>query len=131
MKYTEAILSVCFFVICSSCIAGTINQSYQIDRRVNCQLYENNSNEFIFNSFINTCNGNGYSDLNQWQKKCRDLYGLEYIGWCNAEDFMAVDYSKTKAPLMYGKWISNKANGEVYCRLSVNSYWCNSVEGGQ
>lgn len=83
---------------------------------------ENKKNEylstrFISESFRKTCKGNGFKDLNQWQKTCRSLWNLDYIGWCSAEDFM-VDPSPESGELLYGKWIGSCGEGEVYERCA-------------
>ena len=74
---------------------------------------------FIAESFRNTCNGKGFKDLEEWQLSCRALFKLEYIGWCQAQDFM-IDEIPGKGELMYGKWIGSEnlkeCSDEVYCR---------------
>lgn len=76
---------------------------------------------FIAESFKNTCCGNGFSDLEEWQKCCRQMFSLEYIAWCPAQEFMIDEQSNNLGELMYGKWIckneSSKASGEIYCRM--------------
>lgn len=71
---------------------------------------------FIAESFRKTCRGEGFENLNKWQVICRAMWNLEYIGWCDASDFMIVDYSINDRKLMYGKWDGSDSSGEVYCR---------------
>ena len=73
------------------------------------------ADRFVYESFRNTCKGKGFSDLNHWQVTCRALLKLDYIGWCNSEDFMIDEVPET-GKLMYGRWIGNNCEGEVYCR---------------
>lgn len=73
------------------------------------------SMEFISESFRNTCNGTGFSSLKEWQKTCKAMWKLDYIGWSEAEDFMEVSKSE-KGILMYGKWNGIYGSGEVFCR---------------
>lgn len=74
---------------------------------------------FIAESFRNTCGGRGFDSLEEWQLTCRQLFNLEYIAWCPADEFMIDEESSV---LMYGKWIGKdndkKISGEVYCRMN-------------
>lgn len=70
---------------------------------------------FISESFRMTCDGKGFESFSEWQKTCRSLFGLEYIAWSDAQDFMSVDESE-KGKLFYGIWSGPMGNGEVYCR---------------
>lgn len=77
--------------------------------------------KFIEQSFKNTCYGNGFSDLNEWQKTCRALFNLDYIAWSDASEFMAVVDEDSEGKLLYGKWIGASFDGEVYCRRKIIS----------
>lgn len=73
---------------------------------------------FISESFRNACEAGNYSALIEWQKMCRNVCQLDYIGWGEAADFLATDkLDDGKNKLMYGKWISSFGEGEVYCRI--------------
>ncbi len=80
---------------------------------------------FIAESFRNTCNGKGFKNLEEWQLCCRALFKLEYIGWCEAQDFM-IDESPQLGELMYGKWIGcddmKQCSDEVYCRKERSDF---------
>lgn len=71
---------------------------------------------FIFESFRRTCEGQGFSSFNEWQKVCRTMWKLDYIGWARADSFMEVEESE-KGTLFYGTWVGPAGNGEVYCRM--------------
>lgn len=71
---------------------------------------------FLRESFKNSLDGYGFSDLNCWQKSCRAMFNLDYIAWCNAEDFMTVNYEKSAEELFYGKWSKSNFDGEIYYR---------------
>ena len=73
----------------------------------------NDMNFFIYSSFKNTCNGNGFSSLEEWQKNCNAMWNLSYIGFCPADDFM--NYENNNQKIMYGMWIFEDEKKEVYC----------------
>ena len=82
--------------------------------------------KFIAESFRKTCEGKGFSSLEEWQLCCRQMFNLEYIGWCSSDEFMIDPFATENNVLMYGKWIcpgtegslSVNASGEVYCRMT-------------
>ena len=80
---------------------------------------------FIAESFRNTCSQKGFKDLEEWQVCCRNIYNLEYIGWCEAREFM-IDEAFDSGPLMYGKWEGKQGmeacSGEVYCRIKRSDF---------
>lgn len=87
-------------------------KNVEIRREVNCM-------NFVAESFRNTCRGKGFASLNEWQKACRAMWQLDYIGWANACDFMIVPDDKNQEPLFYGKWILKNSEYEVYCRKGL------------
>ena len=104
-------VSVCDYVSCVRTLgkkADSLRKEYQ-------------TKHFIAESFCNTCNGKGFSNLEEWQVSCRQMFNLEYIAWCPASDFMIDDYHEEGHQLMYGKWIavqeSGEISGEIYCRM--------------
>ena len=104
-------VSVCDYVSCVRTLvkkADSLRKEYQ-------------TKYFIAESFCNTCNGKGFSNLEEWQVSCRQMFNLEYIAWCLASDFMIDDYHEEGHQLMYGKWIavqeSGEISGEIYCRM--------------
>jgi len=116
MNFTE-ILCVMFLVLL---LGSSVSKEIQLCTRFNENLLVMNkkidSQEFISESFKNTCNGKGFSSLNQWQITCRSMFQLDYIGWSDASDFLDVDYSNSGKTLYYGKWNGNLCSGEIYCR---------------
>lgn len=76
--------------------------------------------KFVSKSFIQTCEGRCFSNLNDWQVSCRNMFNLSYIAWSKAEDFL-VDEAKEigeKETLFYGTWIDSSGTykGEIYAR---------------
>jgi len=116
MKIYETLILCTVITLFASCGYSFFMNIEKLNRKCNSLENEINANSFINRSFINTCYGKGYKDLNEWQVSCRKIYNLEYIAWCNAEDFMDVSYEKCDDALFYGIWKSDVGKGEVYCR---------------
>lgn len=91
-----------------------------LDAKVKYYQKDFAAKKFIAESFRNACNKKGFKDLEEWQLTCRDIYDLDYIGWCEAREFM-IDEACETGVLMYGKWEGKKGmedcGGEVYCRI--------------
>mgnify|MGYP003309324946 CR=1 FL=1 len=115
MRFTEVFLWMCFAMLINMTATLSLRTFENLnDRRESARLlYE--STEFISKSFINTCNGSGFENLNEWQKNCREMFQLEYIAWTRADNFM-IDSSEDNGELLYGKWIGKSGGGEVFCR---------------
>lgn len=115
MRFFDLIIFIFFLSI------GVYSAEYEFSSYNKCNEKNNylkdkvDSYSFIYDSFITTCNGNGFSSLNEWQIKCREMWNLEYIGWTEAEDFMQVQESE-KGQLLFGTWVGPFGKGEVYCR---------------
>lgn len=73
-------------------------------------------NAFISDSFVETCNGNGFSSFEEWQKVCREKYHLDYIAWCPAADFIVDESGGESGTLYFGRWHGKNGYGEVYAR---------------
>lgn len=116
MKLSELIV----FVLILTVSVNGINSCLKISSNISEELYELRNKEemleFISKSFRNTCEGHGFSSLNQWQKSCRALWNLTYIAWADAEEFMIVRNSD-EHKLYYGKWERDGEGGEVFCRM--------------
>lgn len=116
MNFTQ-IISVFTFtgLLFISCSAGlrfcSIQEKENLELRKQVDCFK-----FVSKSFVNTCQGKGFKDLNQWQKTCRALWDIQYIGWSSADDFLEVPENK-KNNLFYGTWKSDISNGEVYSLL--------------
>ena len=74
-------------------------------------------NAFIHDTFVETCKGNGFSSLDEWQSVCREKFHLDYIGWCAAADFIVIEPDE-EGVLYYGKWHGKNGYGEVYARMA-------------
>jgi len=110
------------FVICFSLssllfitAAAGFREIKRIDKRIMEQREQVQAVKFISESFEKTCEGSGFEDLNEWQITCRSIWNLEYIGWCNSDEFM-IDTARESGILWYGKWIGCGTEGEIYYR---------------
>lgn len=116
MKYIDLILMFflisTFFIFISS--SGKIYEKL-FDKNFSIEN-ETCACRFISESFKNTCDGNGFENLNQWQKTCREMWNLKYIAWCDARDFLPIPNEYDKK-VLYGKWIGNNWEGEIYWEL--------------
>jgi len=121
MKYYSVLiyLTCCMFIVS---VSQTGAKTYLRIKKDNFDLQRKiDSSKFISESFRNTCRGVGFTSLNQWQKVCKDLWNLDYIGWSNASEFMVIDES-VNGTLLYGKWYNNLLEGEVYSRVKNEEY---------
>jgi len=116
MKFTNLIIGIAFVSVFSFVLFNGISSCRKLDEKFKVSIAHQSSEEFIAESFRNTCVGEGFEDLNQWQIKCRDMFGLDYIAWSNANEFMDVSMKNTCTELFYGVWIKNGQQKEVYCR---------------
>lgn len=116
MKFTDAVLVLVIF--CSLVISAEcgVKSLYKLNEKANQYRRKTDAQKFISESFRKTCKGEGFKSLNEWQITCRSMWKLDYIGWCDASDFIEVSYAYSEKKLMYGKWNGNWTEGEVYCR---------------
>ena len=118
----EKSTKVWFVVCCGLFLIMTVLSCFLCGRLENQRMakkIEAEITKVIWNSFIETCNGNGYADLNEWQKINRKLWNLDYIAWSAAEDFMVVSEESDSA-LYYGVWESEYSSGDVFCRCKLD-----------
>lgn len=80
----------------------------QLDRKTHQSIQKRDSIRFISSSFRNACEGKGFSNLDEWESVCREMWMLDFIGWEKLED--------AGGDLYLGKWKGPWGNGEVYCR---------------
>lgn len=120
MKLIDSVILITVCFLYTTGLYGALGQMKQISEKSRRLEKEISANRFIEQSFRKTCEGCLYKDLNQWQSECRNMYNLEYIAWCNAEEFMDVSYENCDDLLFYGIWELNDKKCEVYSRYSIN-----------
>lgn len=99
------VLVLCGVFFCGSAYLKLCEKSGSEKQKYECT-------RFVSESFKMTCEGRGFENLLDWQKKCRALWNLEYIGWAFASDFMEV--SEHETGLVYGKWNNEFCDGEIF-----------------
>lgn len=115
MRFMDVFLWIGFVMIVNMTANMSLKAFGNLDERKETArgLYE--STEFISKSFINTCRGTGFEDLNEWQRRCGEMFKLDYIAWTRADNFM-IDKLENQGELLYGKWIGKSGEGEIFCR---------------
>lgn len=108
MKFTEVICLTVILTILSSMFGGLVYQLIEKDKRLARRKKETDSLNFISKSFCNSCNGKGFSSLDEWKSVCGSLWQLENIEWSYI--------SSTGGDLFYGKWAGPYGSGEVYAK---------------
>lgn len=113
MKFLDVMIFLFVFSIFCVLFSGELNLYFELVNKNNEYIEKKTEYEFISTSFRNSCQGKGFKSLYQWQKVCKDLFNLEYIGWSNADEFMILS-DEIKNPVLYGNWRSKEHEGEVY-----------------
>lgn len=120
MRLIETVIAIQIFLIIGINSFGVIQNSEKWKKSVLDKQKRVASFEFITKSFRNACFGKGFTDLNEWQMVCRDLWKLDYIGWSKAENFMEVKYQENGI-LFYGTWNDRYGGGEVFQRSNYKN----------
>lgn len=112
MRLIEILLSLSFIFVFSIAIGRFSFAFNDVNTRI-CEVKEkSDSLFFISESFRKTCEGKGFSSLEEWQKVCGAMWKLDYIAWSDACEFMPVE----KGEIFYGTWRNSSLSGEVYYR---------------
>ncbi|MCI5607230.1 MAG: hypothetical protein SOT46_08715 [Treponema sp.] len=118
MRFTDTVM---IFVVIFSLYFSVLAEMKNFFKIENLLLDEKRiymERKFIDSSFRNICKGKaGFENFNEWQSVCRVMFGLEYIGWSNASDFMKVSYDKSLNQLMCGVWTHGDEECQIFCRL--------------
>lgn len=120
MRFLETLMFLVVLICMESAVACGFQSYIKLCNQVESRRNELDSIRFISETFRNTCRGNGkgFSDLVEWQKTCKALWQLDYIGWSQADAFMELEDTKSDI-LLFGTWSGAVGKGEVYCRKSA------------
>lgn len=113
MKYIDLLLIVFLLCIFSCGFSEWIKIYQRINREIVHYQDLKNGNYFIYHSFKNTCEGKGFDSLYQWQKVCKSMWDLTYIGWSNGRDVLLVK-DNCKGDIFYGAWKGDDYINDVY-----------------
>lgn len=121
MRFSQVIVISIITYLISFILDTGLHNSVKLNEIITEKQRNYTEKKFVAESFRNTCQGNGFENLEQWQFSCRNMFDLDYIAWCDSEEFMIDEHKECGKKLVYGKWISKdkKSDGEVYCRLSL------------
>ncbi len=120
MRFVYLFASLAVMLLLSAGLNYGIKSLETISAKKNLVRKEFESGRFISESFANACKGRGFGTLVQWQKTCRAMWDLDYIGWSKADSFMNVE-NPENGQLLYGRWIGPYGNGEIYYRVTNES----------
>ena len=115
MRFTNIVAFLIVMSLFTFVFSGCVKNLHEISRRKNRIKKEFESARFMSESFRNTCRNKGFENLIEWQKVCKAMWQLDYIGWTEADSFMEV-IEKENSQLLYGKWTGPFGSGEVYER---------------
>lgn len=106
MRFVELICFSVVLAVFSSGMSGLLYQIRMLDKRAGELKKRTDILLFVSESFYNTCQGKGFSSLEEWKSGCGVLLKLDEIDWEVSE--------KYAGGLYCGKWKSPYGNGEVY-----------------
>ena len=119
MRLSELVISAALFFLLSNCVLSGIRTNFELSKKVIEAEKKADCVYFVSESFRNTCRGNGFDSLLEWQKSCQMMFGLDYIGYGKADAFLAEETggeNESDSVLYYGSWIGKYGEGEVYER---------------
>lgn len=112
MKLTDAILLMLMVILLSFLSECGLFYAVRIDSVCRDVKTETDMCAFVSESFRNACEKKGFESLEDWQKKCRAMWNLSYIGFSSTDAFMGGETSDSS--LLYGSWIYKGKKYEVY-----------------
>ena len=116
MKLHVTVLLIAFlslaFLVFNDCVFTAIKLEQQSRACFKAFI----AKRFIAESFRNSCKGEGFDSLEEWQECCKSLFNLEEINWKSVDEQNLINEEE----LMYGSWQSSSEeidfSGEVYYR---------------
>lgn len=116
MRLSDVIVLSVILSIFSTVYAGEISVLKKMDNRIEELREKTDSLSFISESFYKTCEGRGFSSLEEWKTVCQRLWQLESIEW---KYVMPVDIrcDGNVSQLLRGSWCGCDGVKEIYCRI--------------
>ena len=121
MRFSDLILLMLLLGFLTTSMAGQFKALGQIETRVERLQTQADSFAFISESFRKTCNGEGFSSLEEWKKSCSVMWPLDYISWQLLDGDAESDAGSSRR-IFLGKWTLFGKECEVYAK-------CDSTEG--
>lgn len=119
MKFHNVILNLTLIVLLCAVSKENLISVVKFTRSKDFVYTRMCATKFISQSFRNCCDGYGFGNLDEWQKTCRAMFDLEYIGWCKAENFMDLKMNVGEV-LLCGTWKGLDSSGEVFCKVKLD-----------
>ena len=116
MRLSDVIVLSVILSIFSTVYAGEISVLRKMDCRIEELREKNDSLCFISESFYKTCEGRGFSSLEEWKTVCQRLWQLESIEWKYVRPF-DIRSDGNGLNLMCGTWRGCDGVKEIYCRI--------------
>ena len=113
MKFADVIVLSVILAVFSTVFTNEISALRKLDLLIEQLRTENDSLSFISESFYSTCEGHGFSSLEEWKKVCSSLYPLEAIEW---EVFSLGGNAGEN--LICGSWSGTAGEKRVYYRMN-------------
>ena len=107
MKFSDVIIVSVILCVFSTVSGGAYSSIKKMDCRIEELRHRTTALSFISESFYKTCEGKGFSSLDEWKTVCRSLWQLDSIEW---------DYLSADRKVIYGVWAGSSCEGKVYCR---------------
>ena len=102
MKLHTAVLMLTFFGLLFISLNDYVFYTSRLENKYLYLLKSFTAKRFIAESFKKTCNGDGFSNLEEWQGSCKVLFKLENINW----NF--VESSDKSIKLFYASWTGSQ-----------------------
>lgn len=113
MKLTDVIVLAVIISLFSTVFVTEITELKKMDLLLEQLQMKNSSLRFISESFYSTCEGKGFSSLNEWEKTCKSLWQLEEIKW-----ELLLENGSSDKYLICASWLDSSGEKKVYYRVN-------------
>lgn len=117
MKFYTIVLNLFILSVLAAGVSQNVNAFLKISKKNEAIRIKKDSTAFIAESFRKACYSEDFS-FADWQKMCKALWKLDYIGWADADSFMQIPHEDGEI-VYYGTWKGDCGDGEVYCRTRL------------
>ncbi len=114
MKFYSIILNLLILSVLGAGVSQNVSAFINVSKENEAVRMKKDSTVFISESFRKACNSEDLSFV-EWQKMCKALWELDYIGWAEADSFRQIE-QKNDEIIYCGVWKGACGYGEVYCK---------------